>query len=348
MSYYQQHNQNYHPYNAQPQYYEDDYALQPMQQHNHVDPYYQNDYHNSSAVAPHLADDHAYGYSDTKALTPPPASRSYLDKDYGDDDDERRSRSCLDCICCGCCSCCPMWVRWCACFLLLIVIALGITIGVLAALFKKPQVNFNGITQDSTVPPVQQNGSSFDFNFDINIGVVNPNIESATFTSIQAIAYYPTAPTVPVGGGILDDVHIASNSNSNFSFPFTITYDPSQPNGSDMMFDIAKKCGILGGTPGDITINYKLIVTVDIIGIKISPSIDESATFPCPLSAGNLPSDLTNALNGLGSGGGLGGLASDLPSGIAGLLPSDISGNSMPSGIIPSGVSLPSSVPSGI
>jgi hypothetical protein len=69
----------------------------------------------------------------------------------------------------------------------LILIALGITIGVLAALFKKPQVTFNGITQNSSIPAVQQNGSSFDFNFDINIGVVNPNVESATFTSIQAI-----------------------------------------------------------------------------------------------------------------------------------------------------------------
>ncbi|KAJ2958847.1 hypothetical protein NQZ79_g5593 [Umbelopsis isabellina] len=346
MSYYQ-HNQNYYPHNAQPQYYEDDYAMQPMQQHNHVDPYYQNDYHNSVATTPQLADDHAYNYSDTKALAPAPVPRSYLDKDY-DDDDEKRSRSCLDCICCGCCSCCPMWVRWCACFLLLILIALGITIGVLAALFKKPQVNFNGITQNSSIPAVQQNGSSFDFNFDINIGVVNPNVESATFTSIQAIAYYPTAPTVPVGGGILDDVHIGSNSISNLTFPFTITYDPSQSNGASMLADIATKCGILGGTPSDITINYKLIVTVDILGIKISPAIDESATFPCPISAGSLPSDLSSALGALESGG-LGSLASDIPGGLAGSLPTGISGDSLPSGVtLPSGVSLPSDLPTSI
>jgi hypothetical protein len=80
-----------------------------------------------------------------------------------------------------------MWMRWCACGLLIIIIALGITIGVLAALFKKPQVNFNGISQSSTVPPFQMNGTGFDFNFVLDIGVVNPNVESATFTSIQAI-----------------------------------------------------------------------------------------------------------------------------------------------------------------
>lgn len=145
----------------------------------------------------------------------------------------------------------------------------------------------------------------------------------------------------------MDDVHIGSNSISNITFPFTITFDPAQPNGASMMADIATKCGLLGGTSSDITINYKLIVTVDIIGIKISPSIDESATFPCPISGGNLPSDLTTALGALESGG-LGGLASDIPSGLAGALPTGISGNSLPSGIsLPSGVSLPSDLPSG-
>lgn len=189
--YYQQQQQGYYPYQPQQQqqhYYQDDYAMQNMIP-NHSDPYYQHEYNASNASTPYAADDHGYGYSDTKMLAPvstaPLAQHSYLDKD--DDRDSTHSRSCLDWFCCACCSCCPMWMRWCACGLLIIIIALGITIGVLAALFKKPQVNFNGVSQSSTVPPFQMNGTGFDFNFVLDIGVVNPNIESATFTSIQAI-----------------------------------------------------------------------------------------------------------------------------------------------------------------
>jgi hypothetical protein len=186
MSYHQDYYQQ-HPHQA---YYQDDYAMQPMSPH-HNDGYYapQHEYNTSNLSTPMVADDHGYAYADTKRLAPSPMipQQSYFDKD-DDDGHSQHERTCCGWFCCGCCcGCCPLWLRWCSCGLLIIFLAFGITIGVLAALFKQPQVNFNGITLSNSTQAVQINGTGFNINFNLNIGVVNPNIESATFTSVKAI-----------------------------------------------------------------------------------------------------------------------------------------------------------------
>ncbi|KAI9288794.1 hypothetical protein BC943DRAFT_272343 [Umbelopsis sp. AD052] len=232
-----------------------------------------------------------------------------------------------------------MWLRWCACGLLIIILALGITIGVLAALFKQPQVSFNGITLSNSTQPIQLNGTGFNFNFDLNIGVVNPNIESATFTSIKAVVYYPTAPTIPVGEGEKDNVHIGSQSITNITFPFQIEYDPAQSGSQAMMLDIFQKCGILGGAKSDLTVNYKVTVTINILGINISPTISESATFPCPFDSNDLPGELGSIIGSLTGGNSAGSPAAGIAgaassAGVGGILASITSnGIAIPTGI---------------
>lgn len=93
-----------------------------------------------------LADDNSYGgwrgprdsMSDLK-LTAHPGYDSD-EEDFGQIPRERKKRTCLDLICCGCCTCCPLWARWMSCGCLIILIALGITIGVLVGTFHMPQV----------------------------------------------------------------------------------------------------------------------------------------------------------------------------------------------------------------
>ncbi|KAG2180751.1 hypothetical protein INT44_003758 [Umbelopsis vinacea] len=340
--YHQQQQPSYYPYQPpQQHYYEDDYAMQPIPTTNHHDPYYSanNEYNASNASTPMPADDNAYGYSDTKRLAPMPPQQSYFDKD-DDDRDSRHERTCCNWFCCGCCcGCCPMWLRWCACGLLIIILALGITIGVLAALFKQPQVSFNGITLSNSTQPIQLNGTGFNFNFDLNIGVVNPNIESATFTSIKAVVYYPTAPTIPVGEGEKDNVHIGSQSITNITFPFQIEYDPAQSGSQAMMLDIFQKCGILGGAKSDLTVNYKVTVTINILGINISPTISESATFPCPFDSNDLPGELGSIIGSLTGGNSAGSPAAGIAgaassAGVGGILASITSnGIAIPTGI---------------
>jgi hypothetical protein len=69
-----------------------------------------------------------------------------------------------------------------------------------------------------------------------------------------------------------------------------------------MMLDIFQKCGILGGAKSDLTVNYKVTVTINILGINISPTISESATFPCPFSSNDLPSELGSIIGSLTGG----------------------------------------------
>jgi hypothetical protein len=95
----------------------------------------------------------------------------------------KKRRSCCDKICCGCCTCCPRWCRWISCILLLLIIGLGIAIGVLAALFKVPTVEFKGVQGD---PAFGLAGTTVNLNVSLGFVVNNPNIESITFRSLVA------------------------------------------------------------------------------------------------------------------------------------------------------------------
>jgi hypothetical protein len=83
-----------------------------------------------------------------------------------------------------------MWARYGCCTLLLLFIIFLIIVGVLAAIFKIPVVDFNGPTEhpDKLAPFERSNSSlAFSVNFGLKIGVTNDNLESITFESIETI-----------------------------------------------------------------------------------------------------------------------------------------------------------------
>lgn len=187
MAYYSQHNDFHQGPSSH-------YAPPPPQ--HQYDSYAMNDVH--SPVLKHESyydQDRMYdNYQNKPALPSTPVGQQpgyrYLDDpDYNNnhnqmiyDYDEKKRRSCCDMICCGCCTCCPRWARYCSCFFLLIIIALGIVVGVLAALFKKPTIEFGGI---QGTPQFNMNGTTAYMQFNLNITVNNPNIESVTFSNID-------------------------------------------------------------------------------------------------------------------------------------------------------------------
>lgn len=105
---------------------------------------------------------------------------------------------------------------------------------------------------------------------------------SLTHTFNHRQAYYPNVAQ-SVGGGELNDVHINANGVTNITFPFTIIYDPNQGSDQSMLADIASKCGLLGGTKQDITVNYDLALTLKVGVIPITITLPEKANFPCPI-----------------------------------------------------------------
>lgn len=79
----------------------------------------------------------------------------------------------------------------------------------------------------------------------------------------------------------MDDVHINNNAVTEIIFPFHIKVDAMDHSTQAILFDIMGKCGLTGNEASGITINYDIVPTLDIIGIKISPTISNQATLPC-------------------------------------------------------------------
>lgn len=170
MSNYYHQQQNY--YDSPPQqhhYHHDSYAMQDM---TYQQPQYQNE--------------NLYSSYDSKDYYKTQRASQVGATDYNHEKfsrTNRRESSCCDTLCCGCCTCCPRWCRWITCILFLILLALGIVIGVLAALFKKPSVQFTGVQGD---PAFGLAGTTVDLNFTLGFTVDNPNIESVTFKTLVA------------------------------------------------------------------------------------------------------------------------------------------------------------------
>ncbi|KAH8915254.1 hypothetical protein BT69DRAFT_1286631 [Atractiella rhizophila] len=185
--------------------------------------------------------------------------------------------------------------RCCCCTIVVIVILLvGIVAGFLLWV-RPPNVQFNGIEPPSNGSEVQVVNSGFMLNFNLNIGVVNPNFFGASFEKITAQAYYPGFDDVALGGGSLNDVTIPSHSNNTIHFPFSINYTSSLDPSLQILQDLIKKCGFTGQKATDLEVDYKLTLKIKVVLFSISPSFHSSAKFPCPLDE----SDLEQA--GLGS-----------------------------------------------
>ncbi|GAA6026994.1 hypothetical protein JCM8097_006024 [Rhodosporidiobolus ruineniae] len=199
--------------------------------------------------------------------------------------------------CCGRVFCCTIFL------------AVLIVIAIVAAFFlwvKPPDVSFQGIEDPDTGNIVTVANAGFNLNFRLKINVINPNFFGAHFDKIDATAYYPTKPNTAFGGGSLTNVEIKKNSNSTVHFPFSVNYTTSYDSDLSVIKDIATKCGFLGSSASQLTVNYKVKTKVKVIAVTIDPSFSSSASFDCPLSE----SDVTGFLGSSGLSGLLGGSTS--------------------------------------
>ena len=80
-----------------------------------------------------------------------------------------------------------------------------------------------------------------------------------TLVALTSQLTYPTNG-MNLGGGEEDNINFKSHTETNFDFPFTLTYELSDDTNHTVLSDLLTKCGILGGTKEDITINYKIVV----------------------------------------------------------------------------------------
>lgn len=191
-------------------------------------------------------------------------------------------RSCCDQICCGCCTCCPRWYRWITCILFLFILAIAIIIGVLISQFKMPQVNFTGI---QGTPSFGMSQSIVNLGVNLGFSVNNPNIESITFSSLNAKAFYHGYDDTSIGGGTLHDLHISSNAVTNIQFPFTLKVNMTSQRDQVIVSKLLSDCGIGSGEQQKIKLDYKVLATIDIIGLSIHIPFSNAVDFDCPMNS---------------------------------------------------------------
>ncbi|KAL9559241.1 hypothetical protein MBANPS3_000508 [Mucor bainieri] len=203
-----------------------------------------------------------------------------------------------------CCSMCfPPWVAYILWFIVIAVIICIIVIGAILGSFKMPTIDFAGL--NSTLPngtqQIEFSSTGVVIHAGLILNVINPNILSMKLSDLTAKAYYPiNGSMVQIGKGYLDYQFIPKKSDINFTYPFQIDYNPSDPNSRYLLSSISDKCGFTGNTPSDIEISYDVSLNAQVLFVHVSPTISSSASFACPFQKGQVP--------GLGSSGGDGGL----------------------------------------
>lgn len=179
--------------------------------------------------------------------------------------------------------------RFCCCTLL---IALFLIISIVLALLlwvRPPNISVGGVSAPSTGSQIQVTSGGLDINLGVNISVENPNYFAVSFNKIQANIFYPINNT-DIGGGNATDITFRSHSQTNFTFPFTIAYQKSLDPNNKILVDIATKCGFIGGSRSQITVNYKITLGLKVLFITISPVVSNSLSFDCPLSQSDISS----------------------------------------------------------
>ncbi|KAF8921173.1 hypothetical protein CPB85DRAFT_1269688 [Mucidula mucida] len=193
--------------------------------------------------------------------------------------------------------------RFCCCTILIVAFLFISIILALALWIRPPAVIIGDVFQPTTGSQFQLTDNGVTINFDLNVSVSNPNYFGVDLKKVKTELFYPINNT-DIGGGLSKNIEFPSNSNKTVTFPFSIDYTSSIDPDNAILLDLAQKCGILG-TASDVTIDYKITLSIRILIITVSPSISNSFSFTCPLDASSLE-DLMNS-SGLNIGDILGG-----------------------------------------
>jgi len=165
----------------------------------------------------------------------------------------------------------------------------------LALWIQPPNIIIANPAQNSSQTFTLQNGQ-LSFNLAVNITVDNPNYFGVALNKVELDLVYPI-DNYPVGGGEQTGINIRSNSQTNFTFPFSLNYNTSDSSGTPVLNDIVAKCR----ASQDLTVNYELKLSLRIVIVSISPTISNSFSFVCPLNSSEIDKLLSGDLSDIGS-----------------------------------------------
>jgi len=179
--------------------------------------------------------------------------------------------------------------RFCCCTILIVLFFVISIVLTLLLWVRPPNIGIGDVKAPSSGSEIQLTTDGLDINLGVDISVENPNYFGVSFKKIQADIFYPINNTA-IGGGSQKDITFHSHSQTNFTFPFTISYKKSLDPNNQILTDIATKCGFIGGNRSQIKVDYKITLGLRIIFITISPVVSNSLSFDCPLSEDEIAS----------------------------------------------------------
>jgi len=175
--------------------------------------------------------------------------------------------------------------RVCLCTVL-ITLFLVVSIALSLVLWIRPPNIQIGQVQSSGGLQRLSNGG-FQVNLSTVISVDNFNYFDVAMRKIEVDVFYPINNS-PIGGGVANNILFKSDTETNFTFPFALTYNPSSDASGQVLADIATKCGVGGGQRSDISVNYQLTLGIQVLLFTLSPVISNVFTFPCPIKASDI------------------------------------------------------------
>lgn len=178
--------------------------------------------------------------------------------------------------------------RFCGCTILVFLFLLISIILSLLLWVRPPNIVIGTITPP-TSSDVQVSGDGLTIPLSIDISVDNPNYFAVDLNQITANLFYPINNT-PIGNGTKSKITFASNSQTNFTFGFNVSYSTTNDPNDKVLLDLATKCGVIGGTQSPITIDYDIKLGIHLGVINISPTISNSMNFACPVTAAEIQS----------------------------------------------------------
>jgi len=187
--------------------------------------------------------------------------------------------------------------RVCCCTLMTTVFLIVSVVLALALWVRPPSISIGDVqTLTENGSAIKQLSDGKKINLGVNISVSNPNYFSVDFKKIEADIFYPIQDT-PIGGGEASNIEFKTNSQTNFTFPFSLNYNSTADPKGAIILDLATKCGVNGGAKTNINVNYKITLGIRILLITVSPVISNQFNFPCPLQA----SDISKFIGGGGN-----------------------------------------------
>ncbi|EIN07222.1 hypothetical protein PUNSTDRAFT_53598 [Punctularia strigosozonata HHB-11173 SS5] len=184
--------------------------------------------------------------------------------------------------------------RFLCCSLMTFVFLLVSIVLALALWVRPPSVTIGQLSTITNGSAIQLSSDGLTVNLNVNISVDNPNFFSVAFKKINVDLHYPINNT-DVGGGSKKNIDFEAHSNKTFDFPISLEYTLADDPNSAILADLATKCGFIGGSKSDITVDYDITLGLRILFITVSPQISNSFSFACPLDESDLSGLLKDA-----------------------------------------------------